>query len=356
MKKHPRLKKILLWLIGGVLCFALVLNPIATVVIYEIIFSARYETASWMAFDPEEFDGLQMDRSDFATKDGTVLAGYQYFKDGQETKGVVVLAHGYGGGGQNSYMPLIDSFTSNGYFVFAYDATGNDQSGGEDVQGLPQGVIDLDHAIDHVQQLEVYQDLPIVLFGHSWGAYSVGNVLNFHPEVKAVVMVAGFNESEDMLYYESSAYVGPLAKLELPYLSLYEQIKFGAEYTSITAVEGIESSDAAILIIQSEDDASVPMEYGYDDFYGAFKESDRVSFRLYEDRGHNYLFYSEASYAYRERLNADYAAYVQLRGGEYNAQVKEEFMSAYLDKKQCFEPDPELMAQILALYDSACQE
>lgn len=354
MNKRPCLKKVLLWLVGIVLSFALILNPIATVIMYEIIFSTRYETAPWMSFSVEEFDGLQVQRSDFATKDGTVLAGYRYWKEDQTAKAVVVLAHGMGGGGQNAYMPLIDCFTSNGYYVFAYDATGNDQSGGEDVQGLPQGLIDLDHAIDHVQWLEDYRGLPVVLFGHSWGAYSVGNVLNFHPEVKAAVMVAGFNESEDMLYYESSNYVGPLIELEIPYLRWYEQIKFGREYTDVTAVEGIENTDAAILIVQSRDDASVPMEYGYNDFYEAFQNSDRVSFLLYEDRGHSYLFYSEASYAYREQLNADYTAYVQTHGGEYNAQVKEEFMNAYLDKKQCFEPDPELMAQILTLYDEAC--
>lgn len=354
MKKYSPFKKILLWLVGSLLCFALILNPIATVVVYEIIFSTRYETVSWMSFSVEEFDGLQVQRSNFTTKDGTVLAGYQYSREGQRPKGVVIVAHGLGGGGQKAYMALIDQFVSGGFDVFAYDATGNDQSSGEDVQGLPQGLIDLDYAIDHVQQLEAYRGSPIVLFGHSWGAYSVGNVLNFHPEVKAAVMVAGFNESEDMLGFVAGQYIGSLSELEMPYLRWYERIKFGREYTDVTAVEGIENTDATILIIQSKDDVSVPMEYGYNDFYEAFRNFDRVSFLLYEDRGHSYLFYSEASYAYREQLNADYTAYVQSHGGEYNAQIKEEFMNANLDKKRCFEPDPELVAQILALYDEAC--
>ena len=42
----------------------------------------------------------------------------------QPPKGVVVIAHGLGGGGQNTYMDLADYFTSNGYLVFAYDVTG----------------------------------------------------------------------------------------------------------------------------------------------------------------------------------------------------------------------------------------
>jgi pimeloyl-ACP methyl ester carboxylesterase len=355
MDRYPHLKRVLCWLLGSVLTFLLVLNPIATAVVYEVIFGNRYETASWASFRVEDFEDLQVKRNDFTSGNGTVLAGFCYSKDDKPFKGVMILSHGLGGGGHNGYMTLIDYFASVGYAVFAYDATGNDQSGGDGVRGLPQGLIDLDHAIDHVQQIEAYQGLPIVLFGHSWGAYSVGNVLSFHPEVKAAVMVSGFNESEDMLRSVAGEYVGSLAAFEMPYLELYELLKFGGEYADASAVEGIRNSNAQILIVQSADDTTVPMECGYVDLYAAFGNSERVRFRLYENRGHNYLFYSEASYAYREQLNKDYDAYVQSHGGVYNDQIKEEFMDANLDKKQCYEPDPELMAQILGIYDSVCE-
>ena len=35
-----------------------------------------------------------------------------------------------------------------GYLVFGYDATANDESGGEIVGGMPQGIADLDKAIN----------------------------------------------------------------------------------------------------------------------------------------------------------------------------------------------------------------
>ena len=62
------------------------------------------------------------------------------------------MAHGLGGGGHNSYMDCANYFARHGYYVFAYDATGNDESEGEGVGGLPQGVIDLDYAISFVEQ------------------------------------------------------------------------------------------------------------------------------------------------------------------------------------------------------------
>lgn len=349
MKKSKK-KIVLIVIVCILLAIPLLILPIVSVAVYASNFGTRYETASWLAFSVEDFPGLQVERSDFQS-DNMTLAGYQYSKAGQEPKGVVVIAHGLGGGGHNSYLPFVDFFTANGYAVFAYDARGNDNSGGE-VEGLPQGVIDLDSAIRHAESLGEYRDLPILLFGHSWGGYAVGNVLNLHPEVKAAVIVAGFNTSEDLIAYQGQQMAGEGVKILLPYISLYQRIKFGGGFTSISAVSGMEKTDAGILVVHSRDDTTVPTQYGYDKFYEAFGDSDRFSFLLYEDRGHDYLFYSEASRAYREQLNADYKHFVEDNGREYSAETKEEFMSSYLDKKQCFEPDSELMARILELYDA----
>ncbi len=356
MEKKPKNKKkiVIITVVSILLAIPFIVLPVTTIAVYESTFGTRYETVSWMAFSPEDYEGLQMERSDFQSGDVT-LAGYQYSKADQEIKGVVVIAHGLGGGGHNTYMPFIDSFTSNGYFVFAYDARGNDNSGGE-IGGIPQGLIDLDHAISYAETIEEYRDLPITLFGHSWGGYAVGNVLNMHPEVKAAVMIAGFNESKDLIEYQGQQMLGGAIKVLMPYVRLYERIKFGSAYTSVCAIDGMEKTEAGIMIVQSKDDTTVPTKYGYDRFFEAFGHSDRFTFVLYEDRGHNYLFCSEAARAYMDQLNADYKSYVEDHGRTYSAEVKEEFMNGYLNKKQCFEPDPVLMKQILEMYDTYCQK
>ena len=308
-----------------------------------------------MRFSVEDYEGLTVERSDFLS-DGVTLAGYKYFKRGQEVKGVVVIAHGLGGGGHNTYMPFVDYFTSNGYYVFSYDAIGTDNSEGNSVRGLPQGIVCLNDALNHTQSITEYQNLPVALFGHSWGGYSVGSVLCMHPEVKAAVIVAGFNESEDLLKYQGEQVVGKNAPDLMPYLKLYERIKFGKEFTCVTAIQGLQNTEAGIMVVHSKDDTTVPTEYGYDKFYEAFGDSDRFAFVLYEDRGHSYLFYSEAAEVYREQLNEDYRSYVEENGKEYCAEVKEEFMNTYLDKKKCFEPDPVLMEQILEMFDTYCRK
>ena len=357
MEKKTKSKKkiILISIISVLLAIPLIILPVTTVIIYESIFGERYETASWLEFSVDDYEGLQMERSDFQSEDVT-LAGYKYSKPNQEVKGVVVISHGLGGGGHNTYMPFIDYFTSNGYYVFAYDARGNDNSGGDSVGGLPQGIICLDNALHHIVAIEEYQDLPITLFGHSWGGYSVGNVLNMHPDIKAAVIIAGFNESEDLLAYQGQQMAGAGVHILMPYLKLYERIKFGKEFTAVSALQGLEKTDAGIMVVHSKDDATVPTKYGCDKFYEAFGNSDRFEFVLYEDKGHDYLFYSETAWAYREQLNADYKSYVEDNGREYSAETKEEFMNGYLDKKQCFEPDPVLMKQIIEMFDTYCKE
>ena len=276
-------------IVAAFVSITLIVMPVSTIIVYEAIFSTRYETLDWMSFSVQDYEGLQMQRSDFESG-GVTLAGYKYSKQASDVKGVVIIAHGMGGGGQNAYMPFADCFTSAGYLVFAYDARGNDNSGGDSVEGLPQGVMDLDSAICHVKQIKEYSGLPIMLFGHSWGGYSVGNVLCLHPDVSAAVIIAGFNESEDMLEYQSIQRVGAVAKLNMPYLDLYERIKFGGKYADISALEGMEQSEARVMIVHSQNDATVPVQYGYDKFYEQFGDNDRFSFVLYEDRGHDYLF------------------------------------------------------------------
>ena len=58
-------------------------------------------------------------------------------------------------------MDFLYSIAQHDYFVFAYDATGNDESEGDSVEGLPQGVIDLDNVITFVEQQDEFKDLPI---------------------------------------------------------------------------------------------------------------------------------------------------------------------------------------------------
>ena len=71
-------KKRLISIICGFLAIPLVLFPVASVVVYEVIFSQRYETPDWLEFSVDEFENLQVERCELSTDYGITLAGYQY--------------------------------------------------------------------------------------------------------------------------------------------------------------------------------------------------------------------------------------------------------------------------------------
>lgn len=355
--QHTKNKKRVLLTV--VCCIAasvfLVLLPVMTLFVYRDNFGRRFETAEWMAYSVEDFDGLKVEECAFPSNDGQLLAGYRYFKDGQQRKGVLVIAHGFGGGGHNAYMDIADYFTSKGYLVFAYDATGCDKSEGDEVGGLPQGVIDLDYALRYVKQAEEYRNLPIVLFGHSWGGYCAGSVLNCHGDVRAAVLVAGFDCSTDLVEQWGESMAGPAIKLFMPYASLYERLKFG-EYAAYSAMEGFAASDAGIMILQSRDDPVVLWENGYGKFHDVYGVYPRFCFGPYEGRGHSGVLFSEEAQEYQEQLDEKYSSYIEANGGEYTAEIKAEFMEKNLDKERCYEFDEELMGRIAEFYDGYCRK
>lgn len=346
-KKLSKGKIVLISIICALVLLPILLTPVTTVIVYEAIFAGRSDTPSYLQLSHRDYEGLSCTRSDFFATDGTALAGFKYSRENTEPKGVIVISHGLGDGGHNKFIPYISELTKNGFLVFAYDAHGSDQSQGSSKEGLPQGILDLDSALNHVKEISEYKGLPVAILGHSWGAYSGGAVLASHPEVCGAVLVAGFNESEDMLLYQSSRYIGPLANALLFSVELYEEIKFGKEVCSLSCVESIGASSAKVLIVHSQDDSTVPTKYGYDKYKSLLGENPNVSFLYFEKRGHTNLFFSESALSYRNQIEG---AYLE-SGQERNA-----YMEKHLDPTKYYEPSKEMLEKIISHFSLACEK
>lgn len=343
-------KKKTMIIIAIFLTLLLVVVPFGiSIYFYNQYFGIRYETYEPLSYSLDEFPGLKRDKYEFASNKGQKLTGYHYYIS-DNVRGIIVLAHGFGGGGHNSYMDCANYFAQNGYYVFAFDATGNDESEGKSVNGLPQGVIDLDYAITFVEKQEKFKDLPIMLFGHSWGGYSVTSVLNYHPEIKAVVSLAGFNKSSDLIKSQGEELVGGIVNVLMPYINAYEKGKFG-KYATDTSMSGFEKSNSNIMIVHSEDDDVVQKKYGYDIYYEKYKESSRFQFVAYKDRGHNQLYYSEAAISYMDNFNENFKNH--FGDSDITKEEKEKYIKDNLDRtvwKNLI--DEELFDTILNFYDS----
>ncbi|MBQ5544986.1 MAG: alpha/beta fold hydrolase [Clostridia bacterium] len=355
MKKKISVKKILLIILGCVLALLLAGWWALSVVIYDQNINRRFESYEPYTLRLEDFEGLERTAYEFPSDKGQMLKGYLY-SAGEGQRGIIVIAHGFGGGGHNSYMDCADYFARHGYYVFAYDATGNDESEGDGVGGFPQGAVDLDYALTFVEQSGKFPALPIGLFGHSWGGYSVCSVLTYHPEVKAVIECAGCNASSDLFEAGGKHEAGDLIYTMMPFVKLHELVKYG-KYASNTAMDGFNNSDADVMIVHSADDDVVPIEYGLDRFQEKYKDDPRFTFLRFEDRGHNHIFNDNT---YTDEFNAAFDKWCETLDYDYQASENKErfakdkadYIHQHLDRDRwSHRLDEELFGQFLAFYD-----
>ena len=359
MKKKTSKKKILLIVLLCVIILAVGGWEMFCVKMYDENFNVRGDSYEPLMLRLEDFNGLRCREYTFPSDHGQMLAGYLY-SVGEDQKGVVVIAHGFGDGGHNSYMDAANYFARHGWFVFAYDATGTDQSEGDGVGGVPQGVIDLDHAISFVEAEADLSDLPIVLFGHSWGAYSVCSVLTYHPEVKAVIECSGFNSSSDMFESGGKSQAGGAIFAMTPFVKIYEFFKYG-KYAGNTAMDGFAASDASVMVVHSADDNVIEIGYGYDKFYRKYKDDPRFTFVRFDDKGHNDIL-NDPEDTYKDEFNAEFDNWLETLDYDYKAEEnkdrfiadKSEYITKNLDHARWSSRlDEDLFASFLEFYDKA---
>ncbi len=344
MKK--RVKRLII-AVSILLAVCVILPFAVSVILYESNFGERYYTDVTAAFDLTDFPGLTAERHEFLSNKGQKLVGYLYAHEDSVPSALLVLAHGIGSGGQNRFMNVADYFASRGYAVFAYDATGNDESEGKGTRGLPQSVIDLSYAISCAENLPGMADLPVMLLGHSWGGYSVSAVLTRHPEVKAVCAISGFDRSSDLLRATGRSMIGGAIDLLMPYVNLWERIRFGA-YAVNTSTDGFAASGAKVMIVHSADDTTVPIGYGYDLYEKTYGNNPRFTFVRFENRGHDHVFRTAEFERYLNDLNAAFDE------TGLSAGMRDGWMREHMDREQLIRAlDENLFDEIAAFFASA---
>ena len=96
-------KKVIIIVSIVLACFLLsiptVILPISTVIVYEGVFSMRFETKDYMKMEVSDFEGLHAERSEFESD--VTLTGYKYYRN-EDANGVVIIAHGFGDGGHHT--------------------------------------------------------------------------------------------------------------------------------------------------------------------------------------------------------------------------------------------------------------
>ncbi|MCM1298308.1 MAG: lysophospholipase, partial [[Eubacterium] siraeum] len=279
------------------------------------------------------------------------LQGYLYGAD--NTKGLVVISHGLGGGAEE-YLAEALYFADAGYQVFGYDNTGCFQSEGSNCIGLCQSVIDLDAALTFIEQEERFKDLPILLYGHSWGGYAVTAIFNYDHRIAASASVAGFNKPMQMIVEWARGMMGGFAYVEYPYIWLYQKSIFGSDL-DIYAVDGINSTDTPILLLHGSQDMTIGIDESAIMAYRSEITNPNVEYIICgkeNQNGHSSLFASAEALEYYGELDKKYGELKEKYGDNIPDDVKKSFYDS-ADKFKCSELDSEFMNSVLDFYEAA---
>ncbi|MDE7280944.1 MAG: lysophospholipase [Ruminiclostridium sp.] len=279
------------------------------------------------------------------------LQGYLFGSD--NTKGLVVISHGLGGGAEN-YTAETKRFVDEGYQVFSFDNTGCRSSEGKSCIGLVQSVKDLDAALTYIEQESRFKGLPVLLYGHSWGGYAVTAIFNFDHNITASVSVAGFNRPMQMIVEWARGMMGGFAYVESPYIWLYQKTVFGNDL-EITAIDGINKTDTPILLLHGNKDATIGIDESAIMAYRNKITNPNVQYKICEkekQNGHNSLFRSYESELYIDEIDEAYEKLFDQYDGNIPDNVEKDFYDS-CDKFRVSELDEDFINSVLDFYENA---
>ena len=281
----------------SVVCFAAIILMLLALALARRadrhFFGRRFDGNPYVHYwTAKDFDGLQAEPVSFLSASGQALRGFVYRQSGTAQRALIVFAHGYGAG-HLAYTTEIAYLAKCGYVVLAFDVTGCGQSGGAALEGFDQGPLDLASAIEFAKTLPALGSLPLLLVGHSWGAFSVMNVLPFYPEVVGAVAMCGFVSGASVVAQTACKKFLFFAPLLTAWLRLFNRMRY-KKSANRNSLRSLRRSAQPLLLLYGGEDATVFYPQNGARVGRAAKKRPHTRFFCYPKKGHNVYLSDEA--------------------------------------------------------------
>ena len=218
------------------------------------------------------------------------LTGYYYSTDAAEkANGLILFVPGFHAGGDD-YLWQISELQEYGWDVITFDATGTLQSQGKNQVGFSQLVLDVEAALEHIENNRYFGYNEVILIGHSRGAYAACCALRDRSDVAAVVTISGVNSAMEAIMEASVEKAGPVSYGNYGFLWLYQAMLFGPDVLNRNAARELSESQIPVLVIHGIRDEEIPAESSAIIAYQERIDSDKVEYLLCS-AGHTDLMY-----------------------------------------------------------------
>ncbi len=246
-------------------------------------------------FKAKNFDNLNARPVSFKSDNGQTLNGFFYSSAKVEKyKALIVFSHGMGAG-HLAYTTEINYFAQKGYLVLAYDNTGTCTSEGKKLKGLAQGIIDLSFALKYVSEREDLKEYPVLLAGHSWGAYSICNVQSLKPyvDIKGIAAFSPFDSMNRLLCDTAKQMTKIDLKILNPFFDIINFIRFGKTGVLRTC-DTINSNSIPTLIMHGGNDLTVTLQNSPVGRKSRIADNENARTVLYDSKYHNVYLAKDA--------------------------------------------------------------
>lgn len=315
-------------IISAVFIIFSVISILGILIAHSIVFGRvdyeRYDSEHYLLYS--DLDKTQYPRDTLQIQSGeNVLTGYLYGAD--NANGLIIISPGHADT-NDIKLYEITYFVDNNWKVLCYDYTGCYNSQGSNMIGYTQSVHDLDAVLTYVESSNDYQNIPVVLFGHSLGGYASAAVLQYEHKVKAAIIASGFDTPKEQWTYSIERYTGAFHYVLKPFTAMFIFFKYG-EGRNLSAVDGINSVDIPILVISGT----------HDIFYGGDSP-------IYRQR--NNITNPNCIFEYKTETNHNGHYDYFLTDGvlEYQSLVKSENFTGEIDKNLYFQHDTDFMKSL----------
>lgn len=327
---------------------------LAAVAVYDTFFP-RYKRPDYAVYPGmycyERVSSL-VTRKEFYYPAGNIrLKGYYY--PARRPYGLAVVSHGLHAGADD-LLPLIIELVRGNFSVFTYDGCGTYDSEGDSTVGMCQALVDLDDTLTYISSSARFRRFPLFLVGHSCGGYAATSVLSFHPHVKACAAIAAPNNCYTLILEKGEQYAGALASAGVPktFLDAYQKVLFGG-YTGCSGVKGINAAGIPVLLAHGTKDKVISYTRQSVVSHRAEIENPNVQYYIRSEAqgGHNSIWHSERSAAYRKEIADGLKALKKEKGKPSRAELAEYYKN--VDHALYSEVNGELAGLILDLFKSA---
>ena len=193
---------------------------------------------------PSEQKDLVYKKDYFFNDSGNKFVIFEYrHKSVKEPKKALLMIHGLGCG-HFYLLPLINYFAKQGYLILAYDQFASGLSEGKAIKSMTVGARDVKFALKYVD--EKYGNLPLSVFGHSWGGFTASIALNYSNRIEKTILVSGFNRQSDFVL--NGNFLGILLSFVLKIRDAFIYKKY-VKFSTINSLKKIKNYNIKNMII-----------------------------------------------------------------------------------------------------------